>query len=364
MEDQTQCSTKRPREQNREEYPRKKHISDSGEIMKARNEKRKEKKVKPIFGDIKFYTKTEEEKIAMFSKLDRAKLVLKRKISEVSNREILSAVLDFFLDTYEENSTEIDADNTSFSQYLHCDRDKTQEDMFFVTKSAIKNLSTGIQLHDKNCSKMMTVKEVQRSGHVGKITFMCADKHTFKCDTSQHIEGGQFLANLRMLHAIFGSGLRYSQYERMAQAAKFGVCAESYFENAQHVYCEITSKVANESIKRALEEEEARTKSNCTDEDYKGIGIMSDARHGWRKNAKQSDVIAIGSLSHRVIGAVTVTHEEEPCSQKHELTGAKKLYAHFQDQNVTVHVHGHDRILSLNKYLEKEHPHITNANDT
>ena len=50
-------TSKRIREENRQENPRKKRLSDSGDLMKKRNEKRKEKENRSVMGNIKFYVK-------------------------------------------------------------------------------------------------------------------------------------------------------------------------------------------------------------------------------------------------------------------------------------------------------------------
>ncbi|XP_033731910.1 uncharacterized protein LOC117321561 isoform X2 [Pecten maximus] len=193
---------------------------------------------------------------------------------------------------------------------------------------------------------------------------MGEDKHTFKCDTSPHIEGGKYLVNLRMLHSLLGSGLRYTRYERIGNAANFGVCPESYFEGIHEIYCDVTSEVTKECIKDAINDEVAQTILQAEDGDYEGIDILTDARHGWRKNAAQSDIIALGCMTHKVVGAVTVTRDDDPVSQRHELIGAKTLYKHFDDCGVNVNIHGHDRNASINKYLDAEQPSVTNANDT
>lgn len=38
----------------------------------------------------------------------------------------------------------------------------------------------------------------------------------------------------------------------------------------------------------------------CQSENEDGIAIMTDARHGWRNNAKDSSVVAIGEKTHQV----------------------------------------------------------------
>ena len=88
--------------------------------------------------------------------------------------------------------------------------------------------------------------------------------------------------------------------------------------------------------------------------------LKTDARHGWRKNVAQSDIVARGNITHNVVNIQTVTRSDEPISQRHELIGVKNMYKDFDSQNVKVRIHGHDRNSSVNKYLAQEKPHVKN----
>ena len=79
--------------------------------------------------------------------------------------------------------------------------------------SALNNLISGINGH-----------------RMWKITYNVTDNgHCVKVDTSPHIEGGKYLANLRIIHGVKCSGLRYIQYERFWKAAGLGICSETCF---------------------------------------------------------------------------------------------------------------------------------------
>ena len=55
-----------------------------------------------------------------------------------------------------------------------------------------------------------------------------------------------------------------------------------------------------------------------------GINILTDVRHGTRRNSRYKDVVCIGAESHRVLRVETVTRADVPCAQKYELLGTKK----------------------------------------
>lgn len=47
---------------------------------------------------------------------------------------------------------------------------------------------------------------------------------------------------------------------------------------------------------------------------------MTDACHGWRGNASQSDIIAFGQTNHRGVGLAMVTRQDDPVNQCHDIS--------------------------------------------
>ena len=95
---------------------------------------------------------------------------------------------------------------------------------------------------------------------------------------------------------------------------------------------------------------------------------MTDARHGWRKNSKDTNVVCIGLKTHRVLKAIHGTRLEEIFAQKHEIYETRKIYEYFESCEhgcgVDVGVHCHDRNMSVNKLIREEQPTTLNQNDT
>ena len=73
---------------------------------------------------------------------------------------------------------------------------------------------------------------------------------------------------------------------------------------------------------------------------------MTDARHGWRMNAKDTNVVAIGEKTHKVMSCEHVTKSDDTVTKRHERFGTEKIYQHWKKQSVAVRVHAHDRNLS------------------
>ena len=63
------------------------------------------------------------------------------------------------------------------------------------------------------------------------------------------------------------------------------------------MYCDITEELTKDSITEARQMEEVLTIQEAEENDveYGGINILTDARHSTRRNAKQSDIIALGN---------------------------------------------------------------------
>lgn len=75
------------------------------------------------------------------------------------------------------------------------------------------------------------------------------------------------------------------------------------------------------------------------------ISILTDARHGCRRNAKDTNLVYIGDSTHNVIRKEHVTRTDNQCTQRDKLLGTKRLYDYFDNDipsvggPVRVHIH-------------------------
>ena len=88
---------------------------------------------------------------------------------------------------------------------------------------------------------------------------------------------------------------------------RLGSCSETVFKTS-HI-CETIKAAAKESIHTALNGEIAQVVANMAENgsEFEGNDIITDARHGWRKNAAQSDIVALGNITHKGVDKQTVT---------------------------------------------------------
>ena len=107
-----------------------------------------------------------------------------------------------------------------------------------------------------------------------------------------------------------------------------------------------------------------------SEENGGAIAILTDARHGCRRNAKDTNVVCIGNQTHKVLREEHVTREDDAITQRHELLGTRRLYDYFDSDissiggPVRINIHAHDRNASLNKFIREERPKTINQNDT
>ena len=88
---------------------------------------------------------------------------------------------------------------------------------------------------------------------------------------------------------------------------------------------------------------------------YGGIDILTDARHGWRKNSRQADVVCLGSKTGQVIQLTTVT------SSRDEKIGTRKTYDSLRVVRIRRHYHGNN--VSFTIYAHENHPKVRNQVD-
>ena len=144
------------------------------------------------------------------------------------------------------------------------------------------------RFHGRICNSGLTIKKVTKRGHVSVLKLVCSctsRKHTYMWSSSPFMQNGKYLVNQRITHAFVCCGMLPSHYARFATAAGIGVMSvkqrDSFFKKFK-VHVEEEYKA---STNDALLEE-----IGCY-EDLTGIDTITDARHDWRKNAKDTSVL-------------------------------------------------------------------------
>jgi hypothetical protein len=83
------------------------------------------------------------------------------------------------------------------------------------------------------------------------------------------------------------------------------------------------------------------------------ININTDARHGQRKNSKDTSMPVLGENTHKVLYQAHIQKQQDHVTQRHETIGTKEIYSHLHKKGVTVGVHTHDRNMAVNKLVRE-----------
>ena len=145
---------------------------------------------------------------------------------------------------------------------------------------------------------------------------MVKGSHSFRWSSSPKLPNGSYLVNEKVKHGLIFSGMRPSHYDRFAKGAGIGyinavtrikfvgemkpVIEEEYLDNTDTALLEEIARYCPEPTVSGQGEnrDEISESIPCEvdNDDWYGIDILTDARHGHRKNAKDIDssIVAIG----------------------------------------------------------------------
>ena len=77
------------------------------------------------------------------------------------------------------------------------------------------------------------------------------------------------------------------------------------------------------------------------------VEFLTDARHGWQKSARRTDVVGLGNKNKTVIAYCVVTSVDDACALHHESFGARRIYEKLDQQAVVVGICSHDNNASI-----------------
>lgn len=227
--------------------------------------------------------------------------------------------------------------------------------LYVTTKASLQKLVQQVQNHSRTCKGHLVPHKVQRRGHVGLIQYSCKRPgkmcHKFWWASSPLLPNKRYLVNEKILHGLIFSGMRPSHYTRLGKGAGLGVIESKVRRSFLEAYLPSIEEEYNESIETALQLEVAETLEDP--DDWQGIDVCTDARHGHRRNAKDTSMVALGYKTKKVLSHVHITKERDPVTQRHELIGVKDFYNYLETVNTPVRIHVHDRNLSVNSYVKK-----------
>ena len=134
-------------------------------------------------------------------------------------------------------------------------------------------LTQVIQQHSCQCQRLLQRTRLQMLGHTAMVTLQCDNGHKLLWPTSAYL-GTNYLANSRMAHSYFISGILPNQYLRVGEAAGIGKLSDVYLSEFFKNYKECVKMLADELCVDALYEKIVAYPETDS------INILTYARHG------------------------------------------------------------------------------------
>jgi hypothetical protein len=253
------------------------------------------------------------EKIALVKQTFSNNLVKEQRFN---NADVIERALDFL----------IERDCSESNERVEIPRFDGNHVYFMCTDSAISQLLHSVKRHHDICHSRLEFRQDQilMCGTVASFQLSCSSGHSVSWSSSVYLPNGTFLANARWIHSCYSTGLLPGQISRFQDGLGFVAPTANHVRDLTAKYTEAVKITTGRVCDSALQEE-----IGLSFENGGAISILTDARHGGRRNAKDTNVVCIGHETHKVLKEQHVTKEDDECTQRHELLGTKKLYSFF-----------------------------------
>lgn len=289
-------------------------------------------------------------------KIDCVKSTVKRNLGgkSVNNTELLNLILDFYM---QHNGKGRQGPQITEHQFVS--KEDTTQNMYLCSETSIKKLVAISGDHGRYCASELKVIKCTYSGHIGVAKLKCnrgsGAEHHYMWATSPKLPDGSYLGNHRINYGLIFSGIRPAKYERFVQGAGLGIIHGPKRREFRTLIKPYVQAGYNDSIQNAIALETTAALSANNDP---AINIKTDARHGHRRNAKDTSVVALGEATNKVLCHIHVTKADDPVSQRHETLGTRKIYQFLDSKNVSVKIHTHDMSWGVTGFL-KTRPEVT-----
>lgn len=284
-------------------------------------------------------------------------LALRRKKNDKPNTlDVLNIIVTKYKESLlsEENSHPAPVDD-----HNECTLQSYDENLVITTQTALQNFSDISYRHSGTCDFRLTLKATNSIDY-GKQFIVTCDQCQFKSvwKSSLELSNGKNLVTLRMFHGYITSGMLPSQMDRFIST----IGLQTLGSRTTKAYLKFTSDHISEERRSSCDI--ALTEELQLNGPDNSIDLVTDARHSTRRNSKFTDVACLGYNTKQVIHHEIVSRADDPCAQRHELLGTKRIYAHLETKQINVRRHGHDRNTSVSKYIRENQQRTVNQYDT
>ncbi|KAK3098813.1 hypothetical protein FSP39_023330 [Pinctada imbricata] len=312
------------------------------------------------------FSGSEEKKCEIFEKLQKVRNTLTQKENKLyGNVQVLEHLFDLFFQQHTdlENSVDNAVENqVNMTTYVKATKTNVNQKIFMCAEKSLRKIVEAVESHSRICAEKLDMCQMKRRGHVIMSHFRCNSSqhpHKFLWSSSPYMPNKEYLVNNRVNHGLICSGMLPSHYTRFVDGSGIGKISKEKRDSFFKSYNQHIKSECEDSISTAVLEEIAA----YADETIGEVNIMTDARHGWRKNAKDTSVVALGERTHKVLSCQHITKRDDPVTQRHEKIGTERIYDFLKENEASIGIHTHDRNLLINKYI-RENSDATNQNDT
>ena len=324
---------------------------------------------------------SDEVKQRVKSKMNDIREKMTRSLGKpVNNTLILEVCLDEWIKQHRKPARPTQKSEIGHSTFVGVTKDNTEQKLFITAETSLQKCIEVAEAHGRHCNGNLSLISMDYKGHAITSKIRCSQagkKHEYRWSSSPYLPSGEYLVNHRMVFGFTTSGMLPSHYSRFSGGAGIGSVDQ---RKRDRIIGEIYTHVKEESkssTEEALLEEMASYGDDPDDvvnmqldgEDemmhiaaHPGINIATDARHGWRKNAKDTSVVAIGDQSHKALRVEHVTKRDDSVSQRHERIGTERIYDYLEASGTFVNVHAHDSNATVDKIAHARA--CVNQNDT
>lgn len=211
----------------------------------------------------------------------------------------------------QENAHEVEEQHAFSSTYVQVSKKDVNQPRFINAATSLDTSGEIFEAHTNICSGKLKVVKRTMKAHVASVRLLRSKEkcHSYLWSSSTYLPSDEYLVIYRIAHAFFSSGLLPVHYKRFVKAAEIGCITNDRRSKIFHYYKGYTEDVCKESVNLAINDEIASY------EELDGINIMTDARHGWRKNSKDTSVVALGEKTHNVMECGHVTKSQDKVAQ-------------------------------------------------
>ena len=229
-----------------------------------------------------------EVKRRILAKISTVKEHLSRQMCRFVNNALLMETL---LDLYLNQADPCEIVPTPSQNDQHVARGMASQNLIVTCRSSLNQLTRIAHDHSRYCSSPLFIKNETQKTHASIAKLGCRrlgmTQHSFFWKSSPQLPNGNYLVNDKIFHGYMFSGMRPSHYNRFADGAGLGVASKRSQRKFFDTYAPHIEDVYNDDSETALLDEMAlydiAEEPENYGEEWHGIDIQNDARHGWRK---------------------------------------------------------------------------------